>query len=75
MVAAVNTGPGMTDSILMRLRLSLPGAAVLAAGLCVLGLVTVLRAPRTASPSSVKLLSLSVLALSGLGALAGIGLV
>jgi hypothetical protein len=75
MVAAVNAGPGMTDSILMRLRLSLPGAALLGAGLCVLGLVTVMRAPRTASPSSVKILSLSVLALSGLGALAGIWMV
>jgi TonB family protein len=74
MVGAVNAGPGVTDSILMRLRLSLPGAAILAIGLCALGLVTVLRAPRTASPSSVKVLSLSVLGLSGLGALAGIGL-
>ena len=75
MVAAVNTGPGMTDSILMRLRLSLPGSAVLALALCVLALVTVLRAPRTAAPSSVKLLSVSALALSGLGALAGIWIV
>ena len=65
MVAAVNTGPGMTDSILMRLRLSLPGSAVLGAALCVLALVTVLRAPRAAAPSSVKLLSFSALALSG----------
>jgi protein TonB len=61
----------MTDSILMRLRLSLPGAAILAVALCVLGLATVLRAPRAASPSSVKLLSLSLLALSGMGAIAG----
>jgi protein TonB len=65
----------MTDSILVRLRLSLPGAAILGVALCVLGLITVLRAPRTAAPSSVKLLSLSVLALGGLGALAGIGMV
>jgi hypothetical protein len=75
MVAAVNTGPGMTDSISMRLRLSLPASAVLAAALCVLALVTVLRAPRTAAPSSVKLLSISAIALSGLGALAGIWMV
>ena len=75
MVAAVNTGPGMTDWISMRLRLSLPASAVLAAALCVLALVTVLRAPRTAAPSSVKLLSISAIALSGLGALAGIWMV
>jgi protein TonB len=75
MVAAVNTAPGVTDSSLMRLRLSLPGSVVLAAALCVLALVTVLRAPRTAAPSSVKLLSVSALALSGLGALAGIWMV
>ena len=75
MVAAVNAGPGVTESILMRSRLSLPGSAVLAAAVCVLGLVTVLRAPRGASPSSVKILSLSVLAVTGLGALAGIWMV
>jgi TonB family protein len=72
MVAAVNIGPGVTDSALMRLRMSLPGAVLLAAVLCVLGLGTVLRAPRTSAPAIVKLLSVSVLALSGLGALAGV---
>jgi protein TonB len=72
MVAAVNAGPGMTDSALLRVHVSLPGAVLLAVALCVLGLATVLRAPRTASPSGVRLLSLSVLALSGLGAVAGV---
>jgi protein TonB len=72
MVAAVNAGPGMTDSVLLRVHVSLPGAVLLAVALCVLGLAAVLRAPRTAAPSGVKLLSLSVLALSGLGAVAAV---
>jgi len=71
MVAAVNAGPGMTDSTSMRLRLSLPGSAALAAALGALVLITLLRAPRSASPFGVKLLSLSLLALIGLGGTAG----
>jgi TonB family protein len=72
MVAAVNTRAGVTESILWRLRVSLPGAAILAVALCVLGLAAVLRAPRAASPPTVKLLSLLLLASSGLGAVAGV---
>jgi len=75
MVAAVNAGPGMTDSISMRLRLSLPGSAALAAAVCVLVLINLRRAPRTASPSGVKLLSLALLALIGLGGAAGVWMV
>ena len=75
MIAAVNTEAAVTASSLLRLRLSLPGAAVLALALGVLGLITVRRAPRGASPLGVKLLSLAALALSGLGALAGIWMV
>src|SRR4029453_10028298 len=69
--AAVNAGSGMTDSISRRLSLSLPGSAVLAAALGALVLITLRRAPRSASPFGVKLLSLSLLALIGLGGTAG----
>jgi TonB family protein len=71
-VASVNADPGAASAIAMRLHLALASSAVLALVLCVLAIATAPRAPRGASPASVKLLSLSVFTLSGLAALAGL---
>jgi len=75
MVAAVNTGLGDAQGLLLRLNVCLVGSAALATLLFVLALVTALRAPRGASPLGVKLASLSAFSLCGLLALAGVWVV
>jgi hypothetical protein len=53
MVGAVNTDAAVTESTLMRLRLSLPSAAILAVALCAMALATVGGGARGYSPSPV----------------------
>jgi TonB family protein len=71
-VASVNSDPGAAKTIAGRLQASVAGSALLLLALCTLGIATAVRAARGPSPASVKLLSLSILSLSGVAALAGV---
>jgi len=72
MVASVNRHPEGAPAIAVWLHVALAGAALLLLVLCALGIATAVRAARGPSPASVKLLSLSILSLSGVAALAGV---
>jgi protein TonB len=72
MVASVNRHPEGARAIAVWLHVALAGAALLLLVLCALGIATAVRAGRGPSPASVKLLSLSILSLSGVAALAGV---
>jgi len=74
-VQAVNDGLRDPEVILTRLRLAITVSVGLALLLLVLALLTAVRAPRGESPLGAKLVSLSTLAVVGVGALVGLWLV
>lgn len=71
MTGEVLTGLRDPQAILARWWASVVGVAGLALALCALVLITALRAPRGAATLGVKLVMLSALSFSGLGALGG----
>ncbi|MBI3932496.1 MAG: hypothetical protein HY317_03715 [Acidobacteria bacterium] len=75
MVYAVNAGLRDPEAILTRWRVSLVGSVGLALLLLALVLAATLGAPRGVSRPGARLVSLSALSLSGIGALAGLWLV
>jgi hypothetical protein len=74
-VDAVNADLRDPEVILTRWRLAIAGSIGLALLLLVLAIVTAVRAPRGASKLGANLISLSTLAVVGLGALVGLWLV